>query len=236
MSTSTTARHGDVELAVEQFDGGTAAPVIRYDSRDAGQSTTWPVGEPGYALPDLVEDVGAVLAATGHERAHLVGVSMGGAVAQLFTLDHPSRVCSLTVISGTPGGPGHDAPDLPPMTPQMAEGERPFMGDAFDPAHQLATATDTYDRARDVAATLTNHFMIDAGPSWRQRLGEITAPTLVLRGEADALFPVEHAEALAREIPGAQLHVLSRMGHGFPPPTYWSDVLTILQRHLRTAD
>lgn len=194
-----------MELAVEQFGGGTAAPVllsprrrkladglatvefctelaqdrpvIRYDARDAGQSTTWPVAEPGYALPDLVEDARAVLAVTGHERAHVVGVSMGSAVGQLLTLDHPSLVSSLTLISGTPGGPGHDAADLPSMSPEMAEhfcsepaepdwsdrdavvrylaeGERPFLGEAFDADYQRAVATATLDRAYDLAANL----------------------------------------------------------------------------------
>ncbi len=277
------ARRDKVELAVEQFRVGHATPVlllhgagnslaawppafctllaegrpvIRFDSRDAGQSTTWPVAEPGYALPDLVEDARTVLTATGHEKAHVVGVSMGSAVAQLLTVAHPAHVSSLTIISGTPGGPGHEAADLPSMSPEMeevfnsepaepdwsdreavitylSEGERPFMGAAFDADHQRAVATATVDRARDLPANLTNHFMIDAGPPWRQRLGELTVPTLVLHGDADPLFPLENARALTREIPGAQLHVLAGMGHGFPPPTYWPEILPLLQRHFR---
>lgn len=278
-----TAHRGEAELAIEQFGEASGTPVfllhgagnslaawppafcaalaqhrpvVRYDARDAGRSTTWPVGEPGYTLPDLVEDALAVLTAAGHEQAHLVGVSMGSAVAQLLALDHPAQVASLTIISGTPGGPGHDSTDLPEMTRQMAEvfsaepeepdwsdreavicylsdGERPFQGEAYDEDHQRAVATATLDRAHDLAANLTNHFMIDPGPPWRQRLGGITVPTLVLHGDADPLFPAEHAEALAREILDAHLHLLRGMGHGFPPPAYWPEI-TLLERHFTT--
>ncbi|MDN5896940.1 MAG: alpha/beta fold hydrolase [Nocardioides sp.] len=279
-----TAHRDKTELAVEQFGDSSAAtvllihgagnsltawppsfcaelaqnrPVIRYDTRDAGQSTTWPVGEPGYTLPDLVEDASAVLTATGRDSAHLVGVSMGSAIAQLLALDHPAQVASLTIISGTPGGPGHEAADLPEMTPQMtevfstepeepdwsnreavirylSESERPFQGEAFDEDHQRAIASATLERAQNLAANLTNHFMMDPGSPWRQRLGEITVPTLVLHGDADPLFPAEHSEALAREIPGAQLHLLRRMGHGFPPPAYWPEIVPLLERHFGT--
>ena len=91
--------------------------VIRYDHRDTGRSVTYPPGEPGYVFTDLVEDAAGVLDVTGVDQAHVVGISMGGAIAQLLALDHPDRVASLTLISTSPDGPG--AADLPPMSPDL---------------------------------------------------------------------------------------------------------------------
>src|SRR3954447_13481577 len=80
--------------------------VIRYDHRDTGRSIAYEPGHPGYTSPDLVDDAVGVVAALGLPRAHLVGISMGGAIAQLAALDHPDRVASLTLISTSAMGPG----------------------------------------------------------------------------------------------------------------------------------
>ena len=83
--------------------------VIRYDHRDTGGSTTWPAGRPGYHSRELAQDALGVLDALGVARAHLVGVSMGGAIAQLLALDHPDRVVALTLIA-TSSGPARIFP------------------------------------------------------------------------------------------------------------------------------
>ena len=89
--------------------------VIRYDHRDTGRSTGWPVGEPGYTATDLTNDPVALLDALGRTDAHLVGISMGGGIAQDVAARHPERVASLTLISTSPAGPGDpDRPELPP--------------------------------------------------------------------------------------------------------------------------
>ena len=95
--------------------------VVRYDHRDTGRSVSYPPGAPGYAGDDLIADAVGVLDALDVERAHVVGQSMGGALAQLLALEHPGRVASLTLIATTPAGPGE--PDLPDMT---AEGRAAF--------------------------------------------------------------------------------------------------------------
>jgi hypothetical protein len=95
-------------------DGGRF--VIRYDHRDTGRSVTYEPGAPKYMFGDLVADVVGLLDALGLENAHLVGVSMGGAIAQLVGLDHPDRVASLTLIATSPG-PGR--PDLPAMSDEV---------------------------------------------------------------------------------------------------------------------
>src|SRR3954451_22165260 len=91
--------------------------VIRYDHRDTGRSTTYPPGQPAYGGADLVADAARVLDGYGIARAHVVGVSMGGALAQLLALDRPERVASLVLLSTSPAGPGGD---LPPVSDAYA--------------------------------------------------------------------------------------------------------------------
>ncbi|MFF2302295.1 alpha/beta fold hydrolase [Streptomyces sp. NPDC058128] len=227
--------------------------VIRYDSRDAGRSTAFPVGEPPYGLRDLVTDAAGLLDALDVAAAEIVGMSQGAAVAQLLALDHPDRVAALALASSTPGGPGHEQPDLPPITEALlavfaedtpvpdwndraavvewlVEGERPFAAPSrpFDTDAMRAWAGRVVDHARDIAAQATNPFLIDAGAPWRDRLGAITAPTLVLHGTEDPLFPLEHGRALAAEIPGARFLAMERTGHEVFPREVWSEVVPAL--------
>src|SRR3954452_13190792 len=97
-------------------DGGRL--VIRYDHRDTGRSVTYEPGNPGYASTDLVADAAGVLDAYGIPAAHIVGVSMGGALAQLLAMDFPDRVLSLVLISTSPALPGER--ELPPSTDEFA--------------------------------------------------------------------------------------------------------------------
>src|SRR5205823_13304011 len=98
----------------EEFCGRLAAArryVVRYDQRDTGRSAAHPAGAPAYGLGDLAADAAGLLDTLGLGRAHLVGASRGGMVAQLVALDRPDRVASVTLLS-TSVGPGD--PDLPP--------------------------------------------------------------------------------------------------------------------------
>ncbi|MCX5227379.1 alpha/beta fold hydrolase [Streptomyces sp. NBC_00233] len=227
--------------------------VIRYDSRDAGRSTGYPAGEPPYDLRDLVTDAAGLLDALRLPSAEIVGMSQGAAVAQLLALDHPDRVATLALASSTPGGPGHDQSDLPPITQALlavfaedapvpdwndraavvdwlVEGERPFAASSrpFDTDAMRAWAARVVDHARDIAAQVTNPFLIGAGAPWRDRLGAITAPTLVLHGTEDPLFPLEHGRALASEIPGARFLAMERTGHEVFPHELWNEVVPAL--------
>ena len=91
--------------------------VIRYDHRDTGGSTTYPPGEPGYTSDALFADPLGILDHLGVERAHLVGLSMGGAIAQWIAIDDPERVLSLTLMSTSPVGTGGAA--LPPVSDEL---------------------------------------------------------------------------------------------------------------------
>lgn len=226
--------------------------VLRYDHRDTGRSRSSAAGAPDYALRDLVADAAGVLDAFGLGSAHVVGMSMGAAIGQLLALEHPRRVRSLALLCSTPGGPGHDAPDLPPMSDALAAvfsgeqaepdwsdrnavieyhvaGERAYTGILpFDEAGWRELAARSFDRTRDSATCFSNHFLADAGPPWRHRLGDIRVPTVVLHGTADPFLPFGHGVALAAEIPGARLVALEGAGHEPPPPSLWDVVLPAL--------
>jgi pimeloyl-ACP methyl ester carboxylesterase len=241
----------DAELCERLAAGGRL--VIRYDMRDAGSSVSYAPGAPEYALRDLVADAVGLLDALGVARAHVVGMSTGGTIGQLLGLDHPDRVASLTLASCTPGIPGEEASGLPgvseslsasfanePAEPDWAdreavidylvEAERPFAGRSFDEAAMRDVSARVFDRTANVASSVTNVFMIDSGPPWRERLGRIAAPTLVIHGTDDPMFPLDHGRALADEIPGAELLVVEGMGHEYFPRWTWDVVVPAILR------
>jgi len=209
--------------------------VICYDHRDTGDAPSYPPGQPGYTGEDLITDAVAVLDEVGVAAAHVVGISMGGALAQLVTLDHPTRVLSLTAMS-TSAGAGDD--DLPGMSPALAEAfaalpepdwaddeavvaylvasQRVVATEPFNEAEIHAIATVAVARTKNNESSQKNHHATEGSRSWRHRLGEITVPALVIHGADDPLFQLPHGEALAREIPGARLVVLPHTGHEFP--------------------
>ncbi len=226
--------------------------IVRYDNRDTGRSTAYPPGSPGYTGADMVADAVAVLDELRIDRAHVVGLSMGGGIAQHVAVDHRDRVATLTLISTTSAGDGHKG--LPGMTEELqaaladerpepdwedrdavidhiVEGERPFAGPGdFDEPRIRAIAGRVHDRSNDMAASLANHWLLDGGRP--ARVSELRGlPTLVLHGTADPLFPPAHGRALADEIPGARLIELDGVGHQLPPPRTWDLVVDALIAH-----
>jgi pimeloyl-ACP methyl ester carboxylesterase len=225
------------ELCERLVTGGRR--VVRYDVRDTGRSESYPPGEPGYSLADLVDDAVGVLDATSTEGAHVAGLSTGGWIAQLLALGHPGRVATLTLIASRPNTPGPVDDDLPGHAEALLEAimntpepdwsdERAVVdrlvlqartlagADSFDEAFARAHAEAVVARTTDVKCATTNIAFADHGPRWRERLGEIIAPTLVLHGEDDPFFPIGNGEALAAEIPGARLVRLDGIGHWLP--------------------
>lgn len=229
--------------------------VVRYDLRDTGQSVTYEPGAPQYTGADLDEDALGVLDALGIARAHLVGVSMGGGIAQELAIDHPERVATLTLIATSPVGRDPGKPPLPPMTPELAarfaepasepdwsdraavvdhivERLRPFSGSlGFDEPEARALVDRVVDRTTNIASSLKNHWLLEEGDPPRGRLADVRIPTLVLHGTDDPLFPPAHGGALAEEIPGARLVLLEGMGHEVPPRPLWGTVVTEILEH-----
>jgi pimeloyl-ACP methyl ester carboxylesterase len=224
--------------------------VIRYDLRDTGQSVSYERGAPQYGGPDLVTDAVGLLDALRLARAHVVGMSMGGGIAQRLALDHADRVASLTLIATSPGGA-----DLPPMSDELrawfeepppepdwsdrqavvdyiVEDLRQHAGTLpFDEEEMRAFAGRIVDRTVNIASSMKNHYLLEGDEPVGPRLGELTAPTLVLHGTEDPLFPYGHAEALAAEIPGARLLPLEGMGHELPPRPIWDQVVAAILDH-----
>jgi pimeloyl-ACP methyl ester carboxylesterase len=229
-------------------DGGRF--VIRYDHRDTGRSVTYEPGLPGYTGGDLVADAAGVLDAYELSAAHVLGVSAGGGMAQLLALDHPDRVLSLTLISTSRAVPGGRA--LPPPAAEfgrfvstarvdwsetgsvidyLVEYSRVIAGDSrpFDEAAMRDLVRRDVERARDFAAMQNHDLLADDGRR-RGPLSSIRAPTLVIHGTADPMFPLGHGEALAAEIPGARLLALEGAGHGVYRPD-WERVVRAILEH-----
>jgi pimeloyl-ACP methyl ester carboxylesterase len=229
-------------------DGGRF--VIRYDHRDTGRSVTYAPGRPGYTGADLVADAVGVLDGYHLPAAHIVGVSMGGALAQLIALDRPERVASLVLIStssaagdgaGLPGSSAElsrflttvdvDWSDAESVVEYLvgywrvlAGGRRPF-----DEARVRVLARRDSERARNFAAA-QNHGLLADDERTHKPVSSIATPTLVIHGTADPLFPIEHGEALAEVIPRASLLRLQDAGHGVDPDD-WRIVVGAILEH-----
>jgi pimeloyl-ACP methyl ester carboxylesterase len=223
--------------------------VIRYDHRDTGRSVSYEPGRPGYRGDDLVADAAGVLDAYGIPAAHVVGVSAGGASAQLLALDFPEHVRSLTLISTSFAVSSGRA--LPPPTaafgrfvssvevdwsePEsvieyLVDYSRVLAGEErpFDEATFRALARRDVERARDFRSAQNHDLLHDEGRP-REPLSSITVPTLVIHGTADPMFPIGHGEALAEEIPDARLLRLEGAGHGVYRVDWEAIVAAILE-------
>jgi pimeloyl-ACP methyl ester carboxylesterase len=212
--------------------------VVRYDLRDCGASTTLDPEAPAYGLRDLAADAAALVDTLGAETAHLGGIGVGGMVAQVAALDHPDAFSALTLVGTRPVAPGPVDDDLPDHDAATMEAlfSRPmpdwtdraavaaFAADGADllgndPEQARATAGRIWDRALSSEPSVqqanqlgTVFARLDCAPRWRERLRELTLPTLVVHGRADPFFPVGNGQALAAGIPAARLLVLDDMG------------------------
>jgi pimeloyl-ACP methyl ester carboxylesterase len=217
--------------------------VVRLDSRDAGKSARG-MGAGAYSLHDLAADVVACLDALELPAATLAGVSQGGMTAQIAAVEHPERVAGLVLISTTAlgdeslpgpveglfsGGPEPpDWSDRDAVARYLVELERPYGGDTFDEELMTRIAENAVDHADDIAAQLSRPFEAEPGRLVRDRLGEIRAPTLVVHGTADPMFPLAHGRALAAAIPGARLLALAGFGHATLPRRFWPELLAAM--------
>jgi pimeloyl-ACP methyl ester carboxylesterase len=229
--------------------------VIRYDHRDTGRSVTYQPARPRYTGSDLVADAVSVLDAYGLVAVHVVGVSAGGAFAQLVALGFPDRVLSLVLISTSPATRGeHSLPSpterfggflasaavdwsdrgsvieyLVAYQRMLAGGVRPF-----DEVEWREFVGREVERARDIAAS-QNHTIIAEGDVPSEPISSIAVPTLVIHGTADPMFPLAHGQALAEEIPGAALLTLEGAGHGVDRAD-WKTIARAILEHTAMRD
>ena len=217
--------------------------AIRFDNRDVGLSTWLKEGDKYTAL-NMAADAAAVLDAVGKPAAHIVGVSMGGMIAQEFAAAYPRRTLSLTSIMSHSGNP-----ELPQPTPaamatlqaRPADSSDPsFIDDSVQRARTIgspaypwpdgalaARARAEADRAFNPPGVARQMAAIRASGDRRARLATITAPTQVLHGQDDPLVPVAGGRDTAANIKGAELRIVPGMGHDLPPALYAIFVETI---------
>jgi pimeloyl-ACP methyl ester carboxylesterase len=227
--------------------------VIRYDNRDTGLSTKYAPGEPPYTFDDMADDAVRVLDSHGIGKAHVVGMSMGGMIAQRLALRHPSRVITLTVISSSPVG--IDTSHLPGTTEAYMEhsadgakvdwsNREQVVGFVVKDTHAIASTAHPFDEKAMRAfieqdydrsggfLSATNHFMLKGSEDLKGRLHEIKAPLLVIHGTSDPIFPVEHGAALADAIAGARLVRIEGGGHELHPQD-WDTIAAAIIAHTK---
>jgi pimeloyl-ACP methyl ester carboxylesterase len=245
---------------------GAGFHVIRFDNRDSGLSTWMEEAgppdmaaalagdvRPAYQLDDMASDAVGLLGALGIERAHIVGASMGGYIAQLVAINHPERAISLTSIMSGPGW----AESVPPQPEgaavlmvrpartrderiaQALEIRRALIGpaDPFDEAEEQARAERAIDRAYYPIGTGRQMLAVLASHARLEQLGKIRIPTLVIHGVSDVLVPVENGRLVAAAVPGARRLEVEGMGHDLPRRVWPQlvDAIAELARQAATA-
>ncbi len=242
--------------------------VIRFDNRDVGL-TSKTQGDPpdlqaiitavmtgqtppqvSYTLEDMAADAFVVLDAVGVSSAHIVGVSMGGNIAQIMTITNPKRVKSMTSIMSTTGAPGVGiaTPEVganlrSPLGIETKEeavecslhNYRLFAGPLFDEEAHKSLAASNYDRNWNPLVTVFQLAAMMTGPDRTYDLQSIEAPTLVIHGAKDTLVQVDGGKATAAAIKGSRLVIFDEMGHEMPE-ILWCDITTEILNHVQASE
>ncbi|MFI4974713.1 MAG: alpha/beta fold hydrolase [Caulobacterales bacterium] len=224
--------------------------VIRFDNRDVGLST-WITDGSDYSVADMAGDAAAVLDAAGKHGAHIVGISMGGMIAQEFAASYPDRTLSLVSIMSSTGNPGLPQPSPDAMATLTARPLDPadpkFIAESVrralvigSPAYPwpdgalAARARAEVARAFNPPGVARQMKAIGASGDRRPKLATIKAPTVVLHGADDPLVPVAAGRDTAANIAGAELIVVPGMGHDLPPALFATFVDAIWRAVQRT--
>jgi len=257
-----TTRNGDVELYYETF-GDPADPtlllvnglgsqcinfavewceqfvargyqVVRFDNRDVGLSSK--LDGVDYSLRDMALDAIAVLDAVGVERAHVMGLSMGGMIVQRLAIDHADRLLSMTSVMSRTGEPefGQSSPEaLAVLVAKPAASRDEFIDDhvaavaiyGSDPSwlredDLRARAAAAYDRCFCPQGVGRQMLAVVSDPPRADALREVRLPALVIHGSRDTLIDPSGGRRTAELIPGARYVEIEGMGHDYPPAVW----------------
>ena len=241
--------------------------VIRFDNRDVGRSTAMrdlPVPTlrqlalrskkaAGYTLSDMASDAVGLLDRLDIERAHVVGASMGGMIAQTIAIEHPERVLSLASIMSNTGARWSGQPRLADL-PRAARARRPRSATPTSTTCRRSTgvigspgfdrdeddlreiAGRSYDRGRNPAGSARQLAAIIASGDRTRRLRRLRVPTVVIHGTKDRLVAPSGGRATAKAIPGARLVRIEGMGHDLPRGAWPQIVGAIAENAARAGE
>lgn len=240
--------------------------VLRFDNRDIGLSTSFDSAGAAnldlsagiavdrdsapYNLIDMAGDAAGLLGALGIGAAHVVGVSMGGMIAQQLAISHPERVLSLCSIMSMTGAPDSEPPSAdalrvliappPEARDEYVENQLEVWkvigspGFPFDEARIKSKSLAAYDRSFRPAGVGRQLLAILASPDRTAALGNLRVPTLVIHGEKDPLVRLSGGVATAAAVPGSTMMRVPGMGHDLPTEV-WSDVVTAIADNARAV-
>ena len=225
--------------------------VITFDNRDMGLSSYYdhleapsieealshlqsdPTYRPPYGLDDMAEDIIVLMDGLNVDQAHIVGISMGGMIAQVLACEYPDRVLSVNLIATSSKDPG-----LPPPQPEVMA----FFSAASDPEQTVETAIQqhlqqyqlynphevideeairkhfhvAYERAHHPMGFQRQLLAMMFAKGMGEALQKLSIPSLIIHGDADPVVPIEHAHQLQECLQGSILEIISKMGHGTP--------------------
>ncbi|HEY5192491.1 MAG TPA: alpha/beta fold hydrolase [Solirubrobacteraceae bacterium] len=203
--------------------------TIVYDHRDAGDSTK--TGEP-FTIADLAEDAAGLLAALGIDSAHVMGISMGGMIAQELALAHPEPIRALVLGCTYSGGEGSVLASedvMRRLAEGMSSGDRQRAirtGWEVNVSPGFAARDDVYETFLQTGLSyglpvpvIMEQMRAIVGHDTSGRLSQIAVPTLVIHGTLDQMLPVQNAHMIAELIPGARLEIFDGVGHLF----FWEE-------------
>ena len=259
----TSFRDGFCKLLVEAGNY-----VIRFDNRDVGLTSKTQTDPPDlqaiitavmtgqtppqipYSLKDMAGDAFAVLDAVGVSSAHVVGVSMGGYIAQTMAITNPERVSSMTSIMSTTGAPGVGiaTPEVganlkSPIGIETKEDAvecslhnyRLFAGPLFDEEAHKNLVEANFERNWNPLVTVFQLAAMITGPDRTHDLESTEIPTLVIHGAKDTLVQVDGGKATAAAIKDSRIVIFDEMGHEMPE-ILWCDITTEILNHVQTSE
>jgi pimeloyl-ACP methyl ester carboxylesterase len=225
--------------------------VIRYDNRDVGKSTNYKPGSTPYDIVDLTNDAISILDGYKIDKAHFVGISLGGLISQIASIKFADRVSSLTLMSTGPWG------DSDPTIPEMDTRILDFHGKAgtvdwsnedsvvnyliqgaelmcgrkqFDKQRSEKLIRAEFNRANNYIS-MFNHAALGGGEDYWNRLSEIKQPTLIIHGTDDKIWHYKNARALLEKIKGSKLITLEGTGHELHSED-WVTIIDGIEKHI----